>query len=157
MSTIVPAHPADLDTLAAVWEASVRATHDFLHESDIQWLRPRVRNDYLTAVALRVFKDGHGRICGFVGVTQGTIQMLFVAPDVRGTGVGKQLLHHAITQMGATTLDVNEQNPQAVGFYRHQGFEVVGRSPTDGLGKPFPLLHMKFTGPVAKDGKAGRG
>lgn len=157
MSTIVPAHPDDLDALAALWEASVRATHDFLPESDIRWLRPRVRNDYLTAVALRVFKDGSGRIRGFVGVAQGKIQMLFVAPDARGTGIGTQLLHHAIARMGATTLDVNEQNPQAVGFYRHQGFEVVGRSPTDGMGRPFPLLHMKFTGPGAKGGKARSG
>jgi hypothetical protein len=23
------------------------------------------------------------------------------------------------------------------------GFEVVGRSPVDGLGKPYPLLHMR--------------
>jgi hypothetical protein len=43
---------------------------------------------------------------------------------------------------GATTLDVNEQNPQAVGFYLHQGFRITGRSPLDGLGKPYPLLHL---------------
>jgi putative acetyltransferase len=45
--------------------------------------------------------------------------------------------------LGATQLDVNEQNEQAVGFYRRLGFEVVGRSAEDGLGQPFPLLHMK--------------
>ena len=38
--------------------------------------------------------------------------------------------------------DVNEQNVQAVGFYRHMGFVVVGRSPTDDAGRPYPLLHM---------------
>jgi putative acetyltransferase len=39
---------------------------------------------------------------------------------------------------------VNEQNPQAVGFYEHIGFLITGRSTLDGQGKPFPLLHMKL-------------
>ena len=34
---------ADLDTLVALWERSVRATHDFLTEADIDALRPLVR------------------------------------------------------------------------------------------------------------------
>lgn len=39
---------------------------------------------------------------------------------------------------------MNEQNPQASGFYRHYGFVITGRSPLDGQGNPFPLLHMKL-------------
>ena len=39
-------------------------------------------------------------------------------------------------------VDVNEQNPQALGFYQHYGFEVIDRSPLDGSGKPYPILHM---------------
>jgi putative acetyltransferase len=68
--------------------------------------------------------------------------MLFLDPPVRGQGGGKLLLDHAVRVFGGTSLDVNEQNPQAVGFYLHQGFEVIGRSPLDGLGKPYPLLHL---------------
>ncbi|ENH9207696.1 GNAT family N-acetyltransferase, partial [Vibrio vulnificus] len=44
--------------------------------------------------------------------------------------------------LGVTKVDVNEQNPQAVGFYEHMGFKVVSRSPLDDMGKPFPILHM---------------
>jgi len=47
-------------------------------------------------------------------------------------------------ELNAERLDVNEQNPQALGFYLHEGFEVIGRSETDGLGQPYPLLHMKL-------------
>ncbi len=46
--------------------------------------------------------------------------------------------------LDALKVDVNEQNPQAVGFYEHMGFEVISRSPLDSLGKPFPLLHMQY-------------
>jgi putative acetyltransferase len=38
--------------------------------------------------------------------------------------------------------DVSEQNPQAAGFSVRQGFVAVGRSETDGEGRPFPLLHL---------------
>jgi len=39
---------------------------------------------------------------------------------------GKRLVGLAIRSSGAVTVDVNEANGQAVGFYRHLGFMVVG-------------------------------
>jgi putative acetyltransferase len=47
---------------------------------------------------------------------------------------------------------VNEQNPAAVGFYEALGFTVRGRSPVDGEGRPFPLLHMHRPAPGAPEG-----
>lgn len=44
-----------------------------------------------------------------------------------------------------TTVDVNEQNTQAVGFYARAGFTVTGRSPVDDEGRPYPLLHLALT------------
>ena len=70
--------------------------------------------------------------------------MLFIDDHARGQGLGSVLLQYAITNMGATSVDVNEQNPLAVGFYQHKGFTVVSRSPLDDMGKPFPILHMKL-------------
>ncbi|MGE8210423.1 MAG: acetyltransferase [Stenotrophomonas rhizophila] len=142
MIAIRPALPADYDAITDVWEASVRATHDFLPEHAIQTLRPLIREVYLAAVDLWVYCDAHGLIDGFVGVADGRIEMVFIHPQRRGSGIGKHLLRHAIETLGATALDVNEQNPQAVGFYQHLGFIVTGRSPLDGQGQPYPLLHM---------------
>jgi putative acetyltransferase len=68
--------------------------------------------------------------------------MLFISPDVRGKGIGALLAAYAIKSQGATKVDVNEQNEQALGFYLHIGFSITGRSPVDGQGKPYPLLHM---------------
>lgn len=45
--------------------------------------------------------------------------------------------------LGATEVDVNEQNAQAVGFYLHLGFGQTFRRSTDGMGKPYPILHMR--------------
>jgi len=138
-----PKH-SDYPELTRVWEASVRATHDFLPDSYIELLRNLVLNRYLDAVMLICTRDQRQHITGFAGVAAGKIEMLFIDPDHRGQGLGKQLLRYAIEHLNADELDVNEQNPQALGFYFKQGFEIIGRSEHDGMDQPYPLLHMRL-------------
>jgi len=145
--TICTVTEDEYELLTAVWEESVRATHHFLSEEDISSLRPRVLNDFLASVVLRAFQNKDGHILGFVGVSGNRIEMLFISPESRGKGIGRRLLQHAITEMGATILDVNEQNPQALEFYLKMGFRIVGRSPLDMMGNPFPLLHLELIAP----------
>lgn len=143
MNAIRPATSADFATLVPIWESSVRATHDFLTEADIDFYRPLVLT-YLPTLSVHCFVMKAGQIAGFIAVGGDQIEMLFVTAEARGQGVGKALLVHAIDNLGATRVDVNEQNAQAVDFYRHAGFRVVGSSPLDGTGKAFPLLHMSL-------------
>lgn len=137
------ANAADYSTLIAIWEASVRATHDFLPESEISSLKPLILNQYFDAVQLTV-ADIEGKAVGFSGVAEHKLEMLFISPNHRGQGIGRQLCKHAIHHLGVIELDVNEQNPQAVGFYQKMGFHITGRSERDGQGKPYPLLHMTY-------------
>jgi len=140
---VSPVHANDYARMVEVWEASVRATHHFVAESDIEIFRPMVRGA-LPHIPLACVRDNKGIVAGFVAVADNKVEMLFIHPDFRGQGVGRRLLIHAIESMGATGLDCNEQNEQALGFYRRMGFEVVGRSELDGSGKPYPLLHMEL-------------
>lgn len=125
-------------------EASVRATHHFLSEEDILYFKSLILNGHLKAVHLTCVKDEAGRILGFMGVHEDSLEMLFLHPDARGKGIGKHLILHGINDLKVKKVDVNEQNPQAVGFYKQLGFEVVSRSELDGLGKPYPILHMQL-------------
>ena len=136
--------PSDYPELIQIWEASVRATHGFLSEEDILFLRPLILEQYFDAVSLHCLKSESDKILGFVGVAEDNIEMLFISPAYRGKGIGTFLTRFAIKEQGAIKVDVNEQNPKAVGFYEHVGFEVVGKSALDGQGRPFPLLHMEL-------------
>jgi putative acetyltransferase len=138
----------ELEVLLRVWEASVRATHDFVSEDDIQFFKPLVR-DALPVLELCCVRHENTAV-GFVGVAHGKVEMLFVYPDWMGQGVGRALLEHAVQNMDATQLDVNEQNPKALGFYQRMGFVVVGRSELDGTGKPYPILHMALRDDLEK-------
>ena len=139
---IVQATQADYLTLIDLWERSVRAaTHDFLPETEIAQLKPLILNEYFAQVCLHVVVRDN-QILGFLGSSEDNIEMLFIDPDFRRTGVGSSLLDFAVKQLGIYKVDVNEQNTQAVNFYKKSGFEVVGRSELDGQGNPYPLLHM---------------
>ncbi|QIA65109.1 GNAT family N-acetyltransferase [Vibrio astriarenae] len=139
VENVLPEHYAEM---LDVWENSVRATHDFITEEDIEFFKPIIIEQAFPAVTLKCVKDESGSIVGFVGVHEAKVEMLFISSEARGRGVGKVLLRYAIQQLGAMEVDVNEQNPQAAGFYKHMGFKVVSRSPIDDMGKPFPILHM---------------
>ena len=145
-TVVSPVQPEDFQLVVDVWEASVRATHHFVTEADIQFFKPLVREGLPQVAELACVRDDGGKVVGFIGVAGTKVEMLFIHPAWRGQGIGRRLLTHAVTALGATMLDVNEQNPQAVGFYRWMGFEVVGRSALDDFGKPFPLLHMQIQG-----------
>ena len=96
---------SDFEELTRVWEASVRATHDFLPDSYIELLKNLVLTRYLDAVMLICTKDSSQRITGFAGVAAGKIEMLFIDPDHRGQGLGKKLLRYALAGFLGVSLD----------------------------------------------------
>ncbi|KUP21482.1 GNAT family N-acetyltransferase [Paenibacillus sp. DMB5] len=134
-----------LQTLLNIWEESVRSTHLFLSEKDIAALRPLVLQGLGGIDQLLIYSidDGNAPL-GFMGIQDHKIEMLFVSPGAMGQGIGKKLVTHVIDHLNVQSVDVNEQNPQALGFYEHMGFCVVERSPLDEQGNPFPILHMKL-------------
>src|SRR5512143_48917 len=144
-----PARAEDRERLLEVWERSVRATHHFLTESDVAALRPLVAEELASgAIDWWVLVSAAKRPIGFLGFTNDTIEALFIDPDHHGQGGGKLLVAQAQRlAAGALAVDVNEQNESGLRFYEARGFVVVGRSPTDTVGRPFPLLHMKRAAP----------
>lgn len=137
------ASESDFAILIDIWERSVRATHDFLPEEEIEYLKPLILNEYFHQVFIHKYVH-EGQILGFMGTSSDNIEMLFIDPKFRATGVGRSLTEFAIKQLKITHVDVNEQNIQALGFYKKIGFKIIGRSELDGQGKPYPILHLKI-------------
>jgi putative acetyltransferase len=143
---IRPARPDDHAALVALWERSVRATHHFLTNEDILSLRPLVAQQLAQpSIDWWVLASDADAPLGFLGFADDAIEALFIDPDHTGAGGGRRLVAHAQTlaQGRSLTVEVNEQNAAAVGFYAAQGFVVFDRSATDSAGRPFPLLRMR--------------
>lgn len=134
--------PILIQQLLEVWEKSVKATHLFLSDSEIKHIKKYVPQALGDIAHLVVAEYEDGTPVAFMGVENGILEMLFITPEERGKGLGKSLIHYGIENYAVNKLAVNEQNPQARGFYEHIGFKVYRRTETDGQGNPYPLLYM---------------
>lgn len=143
MEEIILLKDRRINDALALWEASVRATHDFLAEGDVDFFRPYVKH-YLESAPIHCVESVDGKLLAIMGVTNSMVDMLFVHPENIGGGFGRKLLNFAVNQLAANRVDVNEQNTRAVAFYVKNGFSVTCRSVVDGFGKLYPILHLSI-------------
>jgi len=143
MLNIRASGPQDGERVVTIWRDAVDATHDFLLPGDREAIDLLVQ-DFLPKTPLWLAVDENDRAVGFMGLAGAHMEALFIDPAYRGIGVGRMLVEYALRLHRVLSTDVNEQNGQAVGFYRHLGFVPIGRSATDGEGRPYPLIHMRL-------------
>ena len=128
--------PDLINQLLEVWEKSVRATHLFLSDREIKNIKEYVPQALNGIAHLMIDAGEAGRAVAFMGIEDGTLEMLFISPEERGKGLGKRLIEYGIESYSVERLAVNEQNPQAKKFYEHMGFHVNKRTGLDEQGNP---------------------
>ena len=101
--------------------------------NQLRYLITRAKADFLVV-------EESGAIGAFMVLLKRTtstglrIYSVAVSPDYRGKGLARLLLDEAekrarLNQKQYLTLEVSEINHQAIGLYRHSGFEVLGERP----------------------------
>ena len=135
--------PRLLEQLLNIWESSVRATHLFLSDAQVNEIKKYVPQA-LDDVKYLIIAERRAEPVAFMGTENGRLEMLFITPSERGKGIGKQLVKYGIENYKINEVTVNRQNPQAVGFYEHLGFETYKCTECDEQGNPYPLLYMKL-------------
>lgn len=128
--------------LVKIWEDSVKSTHDFLSQKEIENIKTYVPQALCEVEHLLVIEKNQTPF-GFMGINKERLEMLFIASDMIGKGYGKKLLDYGIRHYFVNELCVNEQNPLARAFYERMGFVIYKRSDLDEQGNPYPLLYMK--------------
>jgi putative acetyltransferase len=147
MPRIRPSTPADGPRVLDIWRNAVDATHEFLAQNDRRNIEKEVTS-FLPMAPLWLAVDDNDLAMGFMLISDGHMEALFIDPAHRGTGIGRLLVEHALHLHPTLATDVNEQNSQAMGFYERMGFRRTGRSGLDGQGRPYPLIHLRHH-PVA--------
>ena len=116
----------------------------FLSDSEIKTIKEYVPQALIEIAHLIIAEDDMGGPVAFMGIEDSTLEMLFISPEERGKGLGKRLIQYGIKTYAVERVAVNEQNPQAKGFYEHMGFRVYKRTDLDEQGNPYPLLYMSL-------------
>ncbi len=140
---IQPYNDTFKEEIVLVWENSVRATHDFLNSSDIDYYKKIVSGIDFNSFPVFCLTDAD-KVLGFMGIAEHKIEMLFLAPEHIGKGFGKILMNFAINELAVDKVDVNEQNQNAVNFYSKFDFVPYDRTDKDDEGKDYPILKMKL-------------
>ncbi|MEK6399192.1 MAG: acetyltransferase [Terriglobus sp.] len=135
--------PADAQHILTIWREAVDATHHFLSAEDRQHIEEEVVA-FLPQAPLWLAVDNNNQPIGFMLLDNAHMEALFIHPSRSGSGIGRALVQHALAMHANLTTDVNEQNEQAAGFYKHIGFEQTGRSEQDSQGRPYPLIHLRM-------------
>ncbi len=121
----------------SAWPPTV-GPRDFLVRPDEEAAWVAVRGDRVVGhvSVTSVHDDEHGAIwsagTGRPVVELGCVSVLFVAADVRGTGVGGLLLdtatRHLRGQGRTPVLDVDDRTGVAHAVYLHRGWRIVGEA-----------------------------
>ena len=133
-----------ISQLLVVWEDSVKATHLFLSNEEINSINEYVPQAVLGVSHLVIIENENLEPIAFMGIEDRKLEMLFIKNSERGKGLGKQLLNYGIENYNVNELAVNEQNPKVKGFYEHMGFKTYRRTELDEQGNPYPILYMKL-------------
>lgn len=133
-----------IEQLVKVWENSVKETHLFLSNTEIEKIKQYIPQALKKVQHLIVMENEKKIPIAFIGVENKRIEMLFVSCQERGKGIGKKLVQYVISKYKVNELCVNEQNPQARGFYEYMGFKVYNRSEIDEQGNHYPILYMRL-------------
>lgn len=133
-----------INQLLEVWEDSVKATHLFLSNEEIESIKEYVPQAISGVSHLIIMENESHQPIAFMGIEDRKLEMLFIKNNERGKGLGKQLLNYGIENYNVNRLAVNEQNPEAKGFYEYMGFKTYKRTELDEQGNPYPILYMRL-------------
>ena len=142
MTVIRRGTPQDVPRAIEIWRSAVDATHAFLKPRDRADIDEMVANEFLPNAELWLAVDENDKVAGFLVMDGEMIDALFVDPAAHGRGFGTALLNQALRLSPHATVDASEQATNALPFYLSRGFRIVGRSETDGQGRPYPLIHL---------------
>jgi len=135
---------SSINQLLEIWEDSVRATHLFLSDEEIENIKKYVPQALKEVSHLLIIENENNEPIGFMGINNTKLEMLFIKNSEREKGFGKQLVQYGIKNYKVDEVTVNEQNPKAKGFYEHIGFKTYKRTELDEQGNPHPILYMRL-------------
>ena len=133
-----------INEILEIWEDSVRATHLFLANEEIESIKKYVPQALKEVSHLIIMENDNSVPIAFMGIENTRLEMLFIKNSERRKGLGKELLRYGIENYNINELTVDEQNTDAKKFYEYMGFKTYKRTELDEQGRPYPILHMKL-------------
>jgi len=129
--------PEDRERVVGMCKVSMRETYGpFLDSERMKpWLEGQELDRYVDAMLANMLVAEHdGRVVGVTALKAHLVDLLWVARELRGTGVGTRLMDAAEEALAAAgypsgALECFLPNREAIEFYEQRGWKVVDRYP----------------------------
>ncbi len=127
-------HPTEIEQTVALWyTASVKA-HDFIPAAYWAAHKIEMATTYLPNSDTYVFIENN-TIGGFISMVDSFLAAIFVAVDLQGKGIGKQLIDFVKQEQSVIQLKVYKKNTPSLRFYQNQGFLLLEENFEAGTGE----------------------
>lgn len=140
---LAPARPGDARPLARIlgdWARETPWMPDLRdRDEDRAVLTRLIRETEVTTL-----RDWRGPV-GFLALADCEVHALYLAPHVRGRGLGKRLLDAAKSRRARLELWAFQANAAARRFYAREGFEPVRFTNGEGNDEKLPDVRMAWT------------
>ena len=132
------AKPSDAPVVAQLLRQVAETGVSFAAPDEVD--EARIANDLAEGIGLRIVAERQNEVVGYLKLDPGRYEsvartarlQMAVRSDLRGKGIGAELLRHAIGWAEGGALDrievfVRENNPRAMALYKRFGFVEEGR------------------------------
>ncbi|PML52763.1 N-acetyltransferase [Vibrio lentus] len=134
-------NPTDIEAVLDIWlTASIKA-HDFVAPEFWESQVANMRDLYIPASTTYVYQVD-GEVRGFYSLYEGILAAIFVSTEHQGSGIGKQLIHHAKLECPNLSLNVYKENQATIEFYLSQGFSTVSEQVDEHTGHQEYTMHL---------------
>ncbi|UXA00377.1 N-acetyltransferase [Vibrio splendidus] len=134
-------NPADIEAVLDIWlTASIKA-HDFMAPAFWESQVGNMRDLYIPASTTYVYQVD-GEVRGFYSLYEGILAAIFANTEHQGSGIGKQLIHHAKLECPNLSLNVYKENQATIRFYLSQGFTIVSEQADEHTGQQEYTMHL---------------
>ena len=112
----------DINKVAEIWLDTNIKTHYFISaqywKSNFELVK-----ELLLQATVYVYEDKQ-EIQGFIGLSNESIEGIFVSAEMQSQGIGKILLNYVKGKRNKLILNVYQKNTRAISFYQREGFEI---------------------------------
>lgn len=144
--------PEDRDPIVSMCKGSIRETYGpFLDAERMKpWIEGGESDRYVdTMLTSMLVAERDGRVVGVTALKDHLVDLLWVADDLRGSGIGTRLMEAAEEALAAAgypkgALECFSPNANAIGFYEGRGWRIVDRYPDSVAGVDKVLMQKSI-------------
>lgn len=123
----------DQDEVMELWLAGNTEVHSFISQE--YWQQNFKEIERVIPISNTYVYEIQGEVKGFISAMEGYLLGIFVAADIRRSGMGMILLDCMKQRTESLTVTVYEKNVEAVRFFIRQKFKVESELTEDSTGE----------------------